>query len=226
MQISAVFFERFAFRIRRSGIVQGRLTRREDLEFGKTAVAALESAADTCHWTNCTPQHAKFNQGKSLWQGLEGYVLEQGLIKGNFEVQVFTGPILEEDDPVYKPYPQIQYPVRFWKVLAVLDENDELFATAYILDQSEVIAQYGIEEAAPYGAYQTFQVAVEEVERLTGLTFTCDLNGNPGQLRDHDPLPTNPTPRRRRTVRTGESSVIDSPEGYRSLQDLGDVILK
>ena len=45
---------------------RGHLTRREDMEFGKTRTEALATAADSCHWTNCTPQHAKFNEGKQL----------------------------------------------------------------------------------------------------------------------------------------------------------------
>ena len=204
---------------------RGHLTRREDLEFGLTAKDALASAADTCHWTNCTPQHSKFNQNKELWQGLEGYVLESGLINGQFDVQVFTGPILEEDDPVYKPFPKVQYPVRFWKVLATLDGNGKLFATAYILDQSEVIAKYGIEEAVPYGAYKTFQVSVAEVERLTGLAFTCDVNGATQRLGDFDPLDKPPARPRRRGQRVLESAAAEIPPGYVDLGDLSDVIL-
>jgi endonuclease G, mitochondrial len=206
---------------------RGHLTRREDLEFGTTAKAALVSAADTCHWTNCTPQHARFNQNKELWQGLERYVLEEGLLRNQLQVQVFTGPILEEDDPVYKPFPKIQYPVRFWKVLATLDADGELFATAYILDQSDVIAQYGIEEAAPYGAYKTFQVNVTEVERLTGLTFTCEVKGQAQQLSDFDPLPKSSTRiRRRRTPVVSESLPLGIEGDPYELGDVTDIILR
>jgi endonuclease G len=206
---------------------RGHLTRREDLEFGKTAADALASAADTCHWTNCTPQHAKFNQNKQLWQGLEGFVLESGLLQGKFDVQVFTGPILEEDDPVHKPFPKIQFPVRFWKVLVAVDADGQLFATAYILDQTDVIAQFGIEEAAPYGEYQTFQVAVAEVERLTTLTFTGELAGELIKLRDHDPF-TKAKGKAKRTpatTRTAESAELGVNNEYRPLRDLDDVLL-
>ena len=58
---------------------RGHLTRREDMEFGKTRTEALATAADTCHWTNCTPQHAKFNEGKELWQGIERHLLEEAI---------------------------------------------------------------------------------------------------------------------------------------------------
>src|SRR4029450_846983 len=75
---------------------RGHLTRREDLEFGATAVKALQSAADTMHWTNATPQHKGFNQSKELWQGVERHLLEEAILQEAFNAQVITGPILEE----------------------------------------------------------------------------------------------------------------------------------
>jgi endonuclease G len=158
---------------------RGHLTRREDLEFGSTYKKALVSAADTCHWTNCTPQHERFNQNKQLWQGIERHILEQAIEKDEFKAQVFTGPFLDEDDPVYEKFPQIQYPIRFWKVVVAVNSEKKLFATAYILDQSGVIGEFGIEVAPeiPFSAYKTFQVPIAEVERLTGLTFTSGSNG-------------------------------------------------
>ncbi|PXX47484.1 DNA/RNA non-specific endonuclease [Undibacterium pigrum] len=205
---------------------RGHLTRREDLEFGSTPELALQSAADTCHWSNCVPQHAKFNQGKQLWQGLESYVLESGLRKSNLDVQIFTGPIFEEDDPVYKPFPKIQYPVRFWKVIATVNAEQELFATAYILDQSEVIAQFGIEATAPFGAYKTFQVKIAEVERLTGLQFTSGGGVAPVlPLSACDPLAKKKRSTTRRSVAAQESTGFEVPEGYVVLNELDDIYL-
>ncbi|MFZ6655956.1 DNA/RNA non-specific endonuclease [Undibacterium sp. TJN19] len=204
---------------------RGHLTRREDLEFGATAEVALMSAADTCHWTNCTPQHAKFNEGKELWAGLEDYVLEAGLIKGQFDVQILTGPVLEEDDPVYKPFPKIQYPVRFWKIVATLDSDKQLFATAYILDQSAVIAQYGVESTAPFGAYKTFQVKIAEVERLTGLHFTSGTGADTQPLSACDPLEKIKKTTTRKSIRLQEGAFIDAPDGYIALDDVTDIYL-
>ena len=59
---------------------RGHLTRREDMEFGADQTEALTSAADACHWTNCTPQHARFNESAQLWQGLEKRILEQAAV--------------------------------------------------------------------------------------------------------------------------------------------------
>ena len=55
---------------------RGHLTRRDDPTWGEFATRANK---DTFHFTNCTPQHWKFNESIKFWQGIERYVLEQGL---------------------------------------------------------------------------------------------------------------------------------------------------
>jgi DNA/RNA endonuclease G, NUC1 len=147
------------------------MTRREDLEFGATPKVALASAADTCHWTNCTPQHARFNQNKEIWQGIERYLLEISILEGAFNAQVITGPILDDGDPEYR---KIKYPLQFWKVVAALTAQGSLFATAYLASQEAIIASFGIEVTeVPFGAYKTYQTKIAEIERLTGLAFMC-----------------------------------------------------
>lgn len=207
---------------------RGHLTRREDLEFGATPKEALQSAADTCHWSNCVPQQEKFNQGKELWQGLERYVLEEGIQQNELNIQVFTGPLFEEDDPVYERFPEIQYPVRFWKVV-VAPFKEGLSATGYILDQSDAIAQYGIEATAPFGDYNAFQVPIKDIEELTQLLFEVEVNvsGNStvARLHTYDPL-EKPQPRRRPRVQLNESAVGATwPQRFRPLGSLEDTIL-
>jgi endonuclease G len=202
---------------------RGHLTRREDMEYGKTPVIALQSAADTCHWTNCTPQHSKFNQNKQVWQGIELYVLESAIIQGQFKAQIITGPVLSEGDPVYK---NIQYPVRYWKVVAAVNGAGALFATAYIASQQEAIDEFGIEAAPlePFGAYRNFQVKIAEVERLTGLSFTSDKDT---PLSRADPLAkAGAGTGRRRRVRTRESASVDgTSSGYVELLSVEDIVL-
>ncbi len=199
---------------------RGHMTRREDLEYGSSRVEALTSAADTCHWTNCTPQHERFNQNKETWQGLERYVLEQSIETQGVNAQVITGPVLDDGDPDYR---KIQYPLRFWKVIAALTSDKKLFATAYIAGQEDVIAQFGIEVTEmPFGAYKTFQTTVAEIERLTGLTFICGRDGK-GKLRDVDPLKTRPPAARKRRARPQESTGAALPEGYYEIADLDDI---
>lgn len=216
------------FYYRKNKFDRGHLTRREDLEFGKTWAVALASAADTCHWTNCVPQHERFNQNKELWQGIERYILEQSVKADKFRAQVITGPILAEDDPVWDAFPDVRYPVRFWKVVAAVNSNKQLFATAYILDQSEVVDRYGIEAAreVPFDAFKTFQVPIGEVERETGLTFHSGPENAGVSLREVDPLKSPRKRSRRLDTRVNESSVAGAPLGYEPLKALESIVLE
>jgi len=200
---------------------RGHLTRREDLEFGTTPIVALQSAADTCHWTNCTPQHSQFNQNKEIWQGIERYVLEESIRHGDFDAQIITGPILDEGDPEYR---KIQYPLRFWKVVAAINSKKELFATAYMASQEEVIAQFGIEVTeVPFGAYKTFQTKISEIERLTGLTFEC---GAGDFLRNHDPLEkAGPKLKKKKPKATESTGGFDIPANYVPIDDFDDIVM-
>lgn len=199
---------------------RGHMTRREDLEFGKTPRDALASAADTCHWSNCVPQHSRFNQNKEIWQGIERYILEQSIVDGRVNAQIITGPILDDGDPEYR---KVKYPLQFWKVVAAVTSSGKLFATAYIASQEAVIAQFGIEiTEMPFGAYKTFQTKISEIERLTGLTFVCGPDDN-ARLRNFDPLAVAPTGRNRRRSRPQEATASAVPEGYYEISELEDI---
>ena len=198
---------------------RGHMTRREDLEFGATPKVALASAADTCHWTNCTPQHARFNQNKEIWQGIERYLLEISILEGAFNAQVITGPILDDGDPEYR---KVKYPLQFWKVVAALTAKGSLFATAYLASQEAIIASFGIEVTeVPFGAYKTYQTKIAEIERLTGLAFMCGA-GDKRSLRELDPLEHVP-PGRRRRARPTEATGIAIPANYYEISDLEDI---
>ena len=206
---------------------RGHLTRREDLEFGRTPKDALIAAADTCHWTNCTPQHKGFNQNKELWQGIERHVLELAIVAGKFKAQVITGPVLAPNDPVYAPFPKIQYPARYWKVVAALTAAGKLFATAYILDQTDVIAEFGLKEGVPvpFTAYKTFQVPVTEVERITGLTFTFGTGTKGTSLSKVDPLASPDAVKKKPAKKKGfeEAAAAGAPDGYLLLDSLSAI---
>jgi endonuclease G len=200
---------------------RGHLTRREDLEFGPTPQVALESAGDTCHWTNCTPQHARFNQNKEIWQGIERHVLETSIFQGHFNAQVITGPVFDEGDPEYR---KIRYPLRYWKVVAALNESGALFATAYVASQQEVIDQFGIEVIeVPFSPFKTFQTKISEIERLTGLTFVCGANDRDA-LRDYDPLEVpGKRPKKKRTRATESTGGASLPPNYYEIEDFDDI---
>lgn len=156
---------------------RGHLVRRLDPAWGATAAAAKIANDDTFHFTNCTPQHHDFNAGRTLWAGLENYVLDNA-DNLKFRVNVFSGPVLAADDEQYRG---VQLPRQFWKVVAMVKQGGGLSATAYLLSQEELIK--GLEvapEAFSYGAYRTYQVQVQQIEGLTGLSF--------GSLAEADPL--------------------------------------
>lgn len=209
---------------------RGHLTRREDMEFGPDPLAAIASAEDTCHWTNCTPQHSKFNQLGNIWNELEQHILEGAIKAKAFRAQVFTGPVLDEGDPIWERFKEIRYPLRFWKVAVARTSADELFAAAFILDQSEAVRKFGIEAdvEVPFGAFRTFQVPVSEVQEQTGLTFSATVGGSEISLSAADPL-AKPRARsmlaRRGRFRAEESlGVADAPPNYVALDEVGTII--
>ncbi|MFL5341384.1 MAG: DNA/RNA non-specific endonuclease [Gemmataceae bacterium] len=145
---------------------RGHLVRRLDPAWGRTAAVAKTANDDTFHFTNCSPQHSKFNQGKNLWQGLENYLLDTAN-KEDRRISVFTGPIFAADDPDYKG---VQVPKRFWKVAAFVRADGTMGACGFIVSQEELLSAMGLESAAEQVA-RTFQVRIGEIERLTKLDF-------------------------------------------------------
>jgi endonuclease G, mitochondrial len=156
---------------------RGHLVRRLDPAWGPSESVAKLSNDDTFHFTNCTPQHADFNQNQTTWAGLEDYILENADNR-EFKVSVFTGPVFADDDDEYRG---VALPRQFWKVAAMIKESGELSATAYLLSQEQLIEglEVAVEEFS-YGEYRTYQVPVRRIEELTGLSF--------GSLADADPL--------------------------------------
>jgi endonuclease G, mitochondrial len=120
-------------------------------------------------------------------------VLEEAIVKGKYNAQIFTGPIFDDSDLDFKA---IQYPVQYWKIVAALNSAGELFATAYLASQADVIARLGIKADVPYRSFKLFQVKIAEIERLTGLSFVYGKEDRP--LTECDPLETARLPRRGR----------------------------
>ncbi|GAB2689883.1 DNA/RNA non-specific endonuclease [Thalassiella azotivora] len=151
---------------------RGHLVRRLDPAWG-TAKAAERGNDDTFYFTNCTPQHARFNQ--RTWLELEDYLLDSAATRG-FRACVLTGPVLAEDDPAYRG---VALPRSYWKVaVMVRAESDELSATGYVVSQADLLTDLEL----VYGAFRTYQVPLRRVEAMTDLRF--------GPLRDADPLET------------------------------------
>lgn len=204
---------------------RGHLTRREDQEFGSSPDDAIASAADTCHWTNCTPQHAKFNQGSQLWQGLERHILEGAVDADHFRAQVITGPVFDSKYPVLRGFETTPYPLRYWKVVAAINRSGKLFATAYLLDQRNTIAQFGLRGAPdiPFTPFKTYQTTIEAIERLAQLTFTGTNGSSRMSLSAFDPLSQRNA---RSFLRAGAARTSRGASAQIPIATLDDLVLK
>jgi endonuclease G len=151
---------------------RGHLVMRASSAWGDTVEEARRAEAETFYFTNAAPQAAMFNQGRELWLGLEEYLIQHAATFDR-KLAVFAGPILDPDDP---PYRGIQIPLRFWKVVAFVQDG-ALAATGYVLDQTPLVHDVDavLAEAAaagdapPLGAFRTFQVPIADIAVLAGV---------------------------------------------------------
>jgi len=155
---------------------RGHLVKRTDPSWGAPKIA-VRGQADTFHFTNCSPQHERFNPNAKRWAGLENWITN-GSDDQDMRVTVFTGPIFQDNDPK-RGY--IKVPLRFWKVVVRVD-NGKLLATAAVADQTDLVK--GGERLGPEDLpkmptlVKVEQVKITRLEELTGLKF--------GDLRNHD----------------------------------------
>ena len=164
---------------------RGHLVRRRDPAWGDTDAQAKAANDDTFHYTNAAPQHHLFNAGRTLWVGLEDYVLQNADTR-DLQISVFTGPVLAPDDD---PYRGVQLPRQFWKVVAMVKTTGELSVTGYLLSQAALLDELPAVEAFSYGAYRTFQVPVRRIAELTGLGFDPHIAADPLERIESTPLP-------------------------------------
>jgi endonuclease G len=147
---------------------RGHLVRRLDPVWGPNFKEANE---DTFHFSNCSPQHKNLNQ--KTWLGLEDYILRNADVH-DLKVNVFTGPIFNENDLVYRG--KYLIPSEFWKVVTIIKNDGSISSTAYLQTQKQLIEDLKF----AFGEYKTYQVAVTNIESFTGLDF--------GNLRNFDPI--------------------------------------
>jgi endonuclease G len=155
---------------------RGHLIRRLDPVWGPTHLAQAANN-DTFHFTNCSPQHKDFNQKETAWLGLENYILDNAIAE-EFRVTVFTGPVFRNND---KKYRDVKLPRQFWKIL-VMVKDSKLSATAYLLSQEKLVRNFRDEAFADDQLVKTYQVTIEKIEELTGLSFG---------LSEFDPMTSN-----------------------------------
>lgn len=178
---------------RGSGLDRGHLTRRLDPVWGKNAD---EAEGDTFFFTNCTPQHHKFN--RKMWLELESYLLDNIEMK-DFRASVFTGPVFSDSDPRFEFHlnngepDSILLPLQYWKVVVMVNEKTgKLSATAYLMSQKDLISNLEF----VFGQFNTYQVPISHIEKLTELDF--------GTLKAFDPLGVLESVTIKRLTRLGE----------------------
>ncbi|MGZ4570401.1 MAG: DNA/RNA non-specific endonuclease [Blastococcus sp.] len=151
----------------RNDLDRGHLVRRASSCWGADRAEAEQGNVETFYYTNAAPQAALFNQGHELWLGLEDYLQEHAATFDR-KLVVLAGPVLDPADP---PYRGVQIPLRFWKVVAFLQDG-ALAATGYLLDQSPLVSHEEVvaaEGPPPLGAYRTFQVPIASIAALAGV---------------------------------------------------------
>ncbi|MEH3120751.1 MAG: DNA/RNA non-specific endonuclease [Sphingomonas phyllosphaerae] len=163
-------------------IDRGHIVRREDNAWGATPTETEFANSDTFHWTNCTPQHAAFNRAQpgrqwpgaaGLWGGFENHI-QRNLQSNDARACILAGPVLATDDPSedFGTGP-VQYPLTFWKVVAVAVEeagNGRVLRTyGFLLSQKDVVDRFGVEFAP--GEYARYQVPLTEIGERTGIVF-------------------------------------------------------
>lgn len=160
---------------------RGHLTRRTDPTWG-SADEAERANADTFHFTNCSPQHFRFNESAKYWQGIERYVLENGVLDTDQRKHlcVFQGPIY--NDSIDRWADDVQIPSSFFKIVVWKGEGG-VKAVGMIVDQltllDEARKSLGAPKDLPAVNIQHWRVSVDTIEKRTGLTF-------PQAVRDAD----------------------------------------
>lgn len=149
---------------------RGHLVRRLDPAWGPDRVARAAND-DTFHFTNCSPQHKKFNQGASLWAGLEDYLLNTARAE-KLRLTVFTGPVFAAGDPEFQG---TRIPLAFWKVPVFRRPDGGHSASAYMISQRLLVEDMLREAFTP----ATFQVPVRSISELTGLDFAHLFDWDP-----------------------------------------------
>jgi len=80
------------YRAQKSDFDRGHMTKREDVQWGHSVMAATKAADSTFFYSNAVPQHARLNQ--RIWRLLEDYILHAETKEHGLKICVFTGPVL------------------------------------------------------------------------------------------------------------------------------------
>lgn len=154
---------------------RGHLTRRNDPTWGATEAEAERANADTFHFTNCSPQHFRFNQSADFWQGIERYVLEQGVLQPGRakRLTVLQGPVFDDRDDLWAD--NVQVPSEFWKIVIWNGANGPR-AVGLLANQSDLFGENRVNLRRPDEDQRVevrqFQVAISQLAKSTKLNLS------------------------------------------------------
>ncbi len=180
---------------------QGHLTRREDLQWGRTETIAKRNGDDSFHYPNCAPQHFEFNQARKvngIWNRLEQMTTQiagDGATFCVFNGSIFDAPLCVEGDdgrlhlnlrgdPKTDPtFGGIRIPRQFYKVI-VWPEESKLRVAAFVVTQEDLLAKVNrlrrsestreaalLEAGLSEDEVRLYQVTLEDLEHATRLDF-------------------------------------------------------
>jgi endonuclease G len=159
----------------RSGFDKGHLGRREDAEWGSSVSHAKLAADLTCSYTNAIPQVPALNRSRygyrGLWGSLEEKLLEEGIELESGKaarICVFNGPLFSADDPVFKA---VQVAMDCYKAVVWYDGQGKLRTTCFRLSQVDLVGEIEFEVLRFDQVFKTHQIALQEIEDITGLVF-------------------------------------------------------
>lgn len=160
----------------------GHLTKREDVQWGRTYGLAKSYAQNTFYFTNAVPQHRIVNQG--IWRKIENYILHHETTSQDLKISVFSGCVFQENDPVFVNEVRgsaIQLPTLFWKIVYYINHENQLCRTAFLVGQKELLKEDNVVRRSRGLADETafmdfelgdiYQVNVDFIEKLTDCTF-------------------------------------------------------
>ncbi|MCS3476097.1 DNA/RNA endonuclease G (NUC1)/V8-like Glu-specific endopeptidase [Bradyrhizobium elkanii] len=173
-RISASFFLDQTFYSDWSNLFdRGHLTRRMDPNWGSKEEAERANA-DTYHFTNCSPQHFRFNESTKFWQGAERYILENGAIAAESQnrICVFQGPIFNDKIDLWSD--DVQIPSSFFKVI-VWKGKQGLRSVGLVVDQLDLLSEQRVGGIKPkpvdFVSVKQWRVSLKEIEERTNLDF-------------------------------------------------------
>jgi endonuclease G len=148
---------------------RGHVARRADLCWGPLT-EARQANRDSFFFSNITPQHARFNQGRrgGLWGRLEDAIFNDVDV-ADLRVSLMGGPILQASDPEFRNLARI--PREFWKLVAYTDDADGgHHVRAFILTQRNLVKSV-VSEILELEDFRWFQVPMSQIESETGIRF-------------------------------------------------------